>query len=281
MTPRVAMTIAGSDSGGGAGIEADLRAFAAYRVHGTVALTAVTAQSTVAVTAICALEPEMVVAQIETVLADIEVHAAKTGMLARPRTIEAVGRLAASGLLPALVVDPVLVSSTGHPLMEEGGTEAYRETLIPFATVLTPNLREAAVLLDLEVEELSSLSAMADAGRALRALGAEWCVIKGGHLLEHGVTARRAPDIVVGPDGVTEIDALRIETRNDHGTGCSLAASTAAGLAVGLSPLVAIEVAKGFVHRAIEGARHWELGRGHGPIDHLGWGDEGSMGSLP
>ena len=123
MTPRVAMTIAGSDSGGGAGIEADLRTFTAHRVHGTVAITAVTAQNTVGVTAVAALEAEMVLAQIATVTEDIAVDAAKTGMLARPATIVAVGELAATGALGNLVVDPVLVSSTGHSLMEEGGAE--------------------------------------------------------------------------------------------------------------------------------------------------------------
>jgi hydroxymethylpyrimidine/phosphomethylpyrimidine kinase len=281
MTPRVAMTIAGSDSGGGAGIEADLRTFAAYRVHGTVAITAVTAQSTVAVTAVAPLEAEMVLTQIETVLADIHVDAAKTGMLARPRTIEAVGALAASGGLPMLVVDPVLVSSTGHPLMEAGGAEAYRASLIPHAEVLTPNLREAAVLLGIDIAELDSVLAMAHAGQALVAMGAKHCIIKGGHLLAGGVTATRAPDVVVGPQGVVELDAARIETPNDHGTGCSLAAAIAAGLARGLHTMAAIETAKGFVHQAISGATGWELGHGHGPIDHLGWGDEGDTGPLP
>ena len=276
----VAMTIAGSDSGGGAGIEADLRTFAAYGVHGTVAITAVTAQSTVGVTAIAALEAEMVRTQIDTVLADIGVAAAKTGMLARPRTIEAVGALAASGGLPPLVVDPVLVSSTGHPLMEAGGVEAYRDALIPSALVLTPNLREAAVLLNSDVAELGTLQAMADAGHALRRLGVPYVVIKGGHFLETGVTSDRAPDIVVGPEGVRELDATRIATSNDHGTGCSFAAATAAGLAQGLEPLAAIEKAKTFVLRAIEGAATWTIGRGHGPIDHMGWGAPNSASPL-
>jgi hydroxymethylpyrimidine/phosphomethylpyrimidine kinase len=267
------MTIAGSDSGGGAGIEADLRTFAAYGVHGTVALTAVTAQSTVAVTAVCPLEAEMVLAQVQTVLDDIEVHAVKTGMLARPRTIEAVAALAATGVLAPLVVDPVLVSSSGHPLMEDGGVQAYREALIPQADLVTPNLREAAVLLSLDVEDLDSVAAMAEAAHALIGLGAAACLIKGGHLLARGVTAERAPDVLVGPQGVLELDAPRISTRNDHGTGCSTAAAVAAGLAQGLSLTQAVETAKAFIHRAIEGAATWELGRGHGPIDHLGWGD--------
>jgi hydroxymethylpyrimidine/phosphomethylpyrimidine kinase len=281
MTPRIAMTIAGSDSGGGAGIEADLRAFAAYRVHGTVSITAITAQSTVGVVAVAALEPEMVVTQIETVLADIEVHAAKTGMLARPATIAAVGALAAAGALPPLVVDPVLVSSTGHPLMEAGGAEAYRELLIPFAEIVTPNLRETAVLLDVDVRELDTLAAMTDAGRALIALGATYALIKGGHFLEHAATSSRAPDVLVGPHDVIELDAVRIDTLNDHGTGCSTAASIAAGLARGLTTVEAVTTAKSFIHDAIVGARHWTIGHGHGPIDHLGWGDGGPSAPLP
>jgi len=277
------MTIAGSDSGGGAGIEADLRSFAAYRVHGTVAITAVTAQNTSAVTAVCPLEPEMVVAQIETVTADIRVDATKTGMLARPATVEAVGELAAAGKLAQLVVDPVLVSSTGHPLMEDGGAAAYREALLPFALIVTPNLREAAVLVGTEVDALVSIDAMADAARALLSLGATWVVVKGGHLVPDGITESMAPDIMVGPEGSFELAAPRIDTRNDHGTGCSLAAATAAQLALGASPLDAVREAKAFVHAALRGARSWTIGNGHGPIDHLGWSeaDDGEMPLLP
>jgi len=278
MTPNAAMTIAGSDSGGGAGIEADLRTFAAHRVHGTVALTAVTAQSTVGVTAVAALEPEMVVTQIRTVLDDIEVTAVKTGMLARPRTVEAVASLAASGELPPLVVDPVLVSSTGHPLMEDGGVTAYRDSLIPFATILTPNLREAALLLGVPVEELATLPAMADAARSLCDLGATWVIVKGGHLIVGGATERRSPDVVVGPGGLTELEGARVETGNDHGTGCSLAAACAANLANSVAPLEAISQAKAFVARALAGAASWSIGHGHGPIDHLGWGPDSIEG---
>jgi len=266
------MTIAGSDSGGGAGIEADLRVFAAHNVHGTVAITAVTAQNTLSVSAVCALEPEMVRAQVEAVTSDFSVAAVKTGMLARPRTVEEVGRLAQAGTLPHLVIDPVLVSSTGYPLMEVGGTEAYREALIPYATVVSPNLRETALLLGGDVREFEDMKAMRDAGVALRALGATWVVIKGGHFLADGVTASNAPDVIAGPDGVIEIDGERITTRNDHGTGCSLSSAIAANLANGLSSLSAIAQAKEFVANAIASAAAWELGGGHGPIDHFGWG---------
>ena len=271
MTPRTALTIAGSDSGGGAGIEADLRTFAAHQVHGTVALSAITAQNTLGVTAVLAVEAEMVVAQVEAVLSDITVDATKAGMLARPHTIEAVGLLASQGRLPHLVVDPVLVSSSGHSLMESGGVEAYRQSLIPFAEVLTPNLREAALLLDHDVNDFDHLEAMADAGNALRALGATWVVIKGGHFLEGGATSSGAPDLVVGPTGVHVLDGERVATRNDHGTGCSLSSSIAANLASGTDVPTAISSAKAFVARALRGAADWNLGSGHGPIDHLNW----------
>ncbi len=272
MQPAVAMTIAGSDSGGGAGIEADLRTFAAHRVHGTVAITALTAQSTVGVTAVTPIEAEMVAAQITTVLADMDVLAAKTGMLCRPSTIERLGAMADAGDLPPLVVDPVLVSSTGHPLMEDGGVSAYRSALIPSATVVTPNLREAAVLLGVAVGDLATIAAMADAGRAIVSLGATWAVVKGGHLLDGGDTESAAPDVLVGPTGVTELEGTRVSTVNDHGTGCSMAAAITANLANGLSVPEAVIEAKAYVHQALTGAVSWRLGAGHGPIDHLGWG---------
>ena len=265
------MTIAGTDSGGGAGIAADLKTFAAFKVHGTFAVTAVTAQSTVAVTAICALEPEMVAAQVSTVTDDITVHAVKTGMLARPATIEAMADLVSDGLIRNVVVDPVLVSSTGHPLMEDGGIAAYRELLLPRALVATPNLREAAVLLDEDVRAFDSLDAMRDAARAIHSLGATWVVLKGGHYFEGGATAHQAPDVVIGPDSDLLLDATRVETANDHGTGCSLAAAITANIALGNDVATSIMNAKEFVSRALAGARDWQLGSGHGPIDHLGF----------
>ena len=274
MEPNIALSIAGSDSGGGAGIQADLRTFAAHGIHGTTAITAVTAQNTLGVDAIWALEPEMVLTQVTTVLGDLAVRATKAGMLARPRTIEAVGTLAQQGLLPHLVVDPVLVSSTGHALMESGGAQAYRTSLLPFAEVITPNLRETAVLLNADVEEFRDINAMRDAAQALHSLGARWVVIKGGHFLEDGATGTASPDVVVGPDMNFEIIGPRIETKNDHGTGCSLSAAIAANLANGLSPQSAIESANEYVAGAIASASTWQLGKGHGPIDHLGWGHQ-------
>jgi hydroxymethylpyrimidine/phosphomethylpyrimidine kinase len=273
VTPRVVLTIAGSDSGGGAGLEADLRTFAALGVHGAVAVSAVTAQSTVGVTAVLPVEPEMVREQVLCVTDDLDVDAVKTGMLARPATVLEVARLAAEGRLPRLVVDPVLVSSTGQQLMADGGVEAYRDTLFAHAAVITPNLREAAVLLGVDVGSLATSEAMADAAMRLLETGARCVVVKGGHLLE-GAEASHAPDVVVTPMGTVTLDGPRIATRNDHGTGCSLAAAVAVGLAEGLDALGAVVRAKAFVAHALAGASSWELGAGHGPIDHLGWGGD-------
>ena len=269
MTPAVALTIAGSDSGGGAGIQADLKTFAANGVYGTCAVTAVTAQHTAAVLEVCALGPAMVVAQVHAVLADLPPAAVKTGMLANAATVAAVADLAARDLLPSLVVDPVLVSTSGDVLMEEGGVDAYRELLLPHVLVATPNLREAALLAGRDVGDLMSVEAMAETGEWLRKLGPDVVVVKGGHL--HGTAA----DVMVGPGGPVVLDAARVETRNDHGTGCSLSAAIAAHLARGRTPFEAVEGAKAYVAGALRGASGWRMGRGHGPIDHFGWTDPG------
>ena len=266
-TPPTALTIAGSDSGGGAGAQADLKTFAALRVHGTSALTAVTAQNTTGVRAVMALGPEFVRIQVETVLDDFDVRSVKTGMLANGAVVAEVACLAEQGLLPNLVVDPVLVSSTGHPLLEPDGVAAYLERLLPRASVATPNLREAAVLSGTTVEALASLDARVAVAEQLRERGARWVVVKGGHLTDS------ADDVVVGPEGVTVLPSARVETDNDHGTGCSLSAAIAAGLARGDSVLDAITTAKDFVHRALVGGAGWHLGAGHGPVDHFGWSD--------
>ena len=259
------MTIAGSDSGGGAGVQADLKTFAALRVHGTCALTAVTAQSTAEVRGVVALEPTFVRQQVETILDDFSVTSVKTGMLATAATIAAVADLARRGLLPRLVVDPVLVSSTGHPLLEDAGVAAYLQQLLPHALVVTPNLREAAVLGDTDVESLRALGARVAVAERIRATGARYVVVKGGHLTDS------ADDVVAGPDGVTVLPGKRVDTGNDHGTGCSLSAAMAAHLARGATVPDAITQAKHFVARALAGGAAWRLGSGHGPLDHFGW----------
>ncbi|MGH9087808.1 MAG: bifunctional hydroxymethylpyrimidine kinase/phosphomethylpyrimidine kinase [Acidimicrobiales bacterium] len=271
-TPKVALTIAGSDSGGGAGIQADLKTFAALGVHGTCAVTAVTAQNTTAVLAVVAVAPDMVAAQVEAVVTDLVPAAVKTGMLANPAIVAAVADLAAAGALPNLVVDPVLVSTSGHLLMDEGGVEAYRALLLPHATVVTPNLREAAVLTGRRFEDLATVEAMTAAAEDLRALGSTTVVVKGGHADEAGAPGDvGSPDVIVGPAGVVVLQADRVRTTNDHGTGCSLSAAIAAHLALGASPVEAIERAKALVRWALAGAAGWQLGAGHGPIDHFGW----------
>ncbi len=264
-TPPTALTIAGSDSGGGAGAQADLRTFAAFGVHGTCALTAVTAQNTVEVRGVVALEPAFVRQQVEVVLQDFTVRAVKTGMLANGRIVSEVARMAAQGSLPQLVVDPVLVSSSGHRLMEPEGVAAYLEQLLPHALVVTPNLREAAVLGDTDVESLRTLEARVAVADRIRATGARYVVVKGGHLTES------ADDVVAGPHGVEVLAGARVATGNDHGTGCSLSAAITAHLARGATVPDAIGEAKAFVARALVGAAGWRLGAGHGPLDHFGW----------
>lgn len=273
MTPLVALTVAGSDSGGGAGIQADLKTFAAHGLHGTCAITAVTAQNTVGVLAAVALEPAFVVAQVEAVIADLPPAATKTGMLANPAVVAAVAEAAARGALANLVVDPVLVSTSGYPLMDEGGAAAFRRHLLPLACVVTPNLREAAVLTGRAVSDLTTIEAMAEVAEELRSLGPTAVVVKGGHLAATRAAAG-APDVVAGPGGTVVLEGSRVATGNDHGTGCTLSAAIAANLAVGVPALEAITRAKAYVHGALVGAAGWHLGSGHGPIDHFGWSSE-------
>jgi hydroxymethylpyrimidine/phosphomethylpyrimidine kinase len=266
-TPPTALTIAGSDAGGGAGVQADLKTFAAHRVHGTSALTAVTAQNTAEVRSVVALDPAFVRAQAEAVLDDFDVRAVKTGMLANASIVCEVARLGEEGRLPQLVVDPVLVSSTGHRLLERDGVDAYLTKLLPCALVVTPNLREAAVLGDTTVEALGPLEARTAVAEQIRAAGARYVVVKGGHLTDS------AEDVVAGPEGVFVLPGARVPTRNDHGTGCSLSAAIAANLARGADVVDAIGAAKAFVARALVGGARWRLGSGHGPIDHFGWSE--------
>jgi hydroxymethylpyrimidine/phosphomethylpyrimidine kinase len=262
--PAVALTVAGSDSGGGAGLQADLATFAAFGVFGTSAVTAVTAQHTAAVLAVHPIPPELVDLQIAAVLADLPVAAVKTGMLSSSATIRVVAARAERGELPNLVVDPVLVASTGRPLLDDRGPATYLDVLIPHARVVTPNRREAELLSGISIDDVD---AMVRAGERLAATGAEVVVVKGGHL-----DGMRAPDVVTTGADTIVLDAERVETVNDHGTGCTLSAAIAAGLAGGAEPAQAIEAAKRYVWRAISGAASWSLGAGRGPVDHYGWG---------
>ena len=264
-TPPTALTVAGSDSGGGAGAQADLKTFAALRVHGTSALTAVTAQNTTGVRGIAALEPAFVRQQIETVLDDFAVRGVKTGMLATAGIVASWPTSPPVGSCPTSSWIPVLVSSTGHRLLEADGVDAYLHLLLPHALVVTPNLREAAVLGGTDVESLRALQARIAVAERIRATGARYVVIKGGHLTDS------ADDVVVGPEGILVLPGERVDTGNDHGTGCSLAAAVTAHLARGATVLESISQAKAFVARALAGGAAWRLGAGHGPLDHFGW----------
>lgn len=254
---KVVLTIAGSDSGGGAGIQADLRTFAAHGVHGTSAITAVTAQNSVAVLDWVALEPRMVVAQIEAVASDMKVAAAKTGMLATAAIVLAVAEAVERLRLPLLVVDPVMVAKSGDRLLDADAESAYRR-LIPLATVLTPNLPETEALLGRPVRTLAD---MREAARALHAMGPRAVVVKGGHL------AGEAVDVFFDGSALEELPAPRIATANTHGTGCTYSAAIAARLALGDPLLDAVREAKAYLTEAIR--RSYSVGRGHGPVDHL------------
>ena len=265
-TPVVALTIAGTDSAGGAGVHADLRTFAAHRVHGATAVAALTAQSTTGIHAVHLVPTEFVVAQIEAVLGDLPVAATKTGFLASPETVGAVGALAAAGRLPGLVVDPVLVRSDGTPMFAPAVTAAYTSILLRAAVVATPNRVEAGLLVD---RHLATTADMADAAEELASGGPEVVVVKGGDAEDED---DEAVDVVATADGrVERLVMPRIATANDHGSGCTFAAATAANLALGREPLDAVRAAKHFVHGALDGARRWRLGAGHGPLDQLGW----------
>jgi hydroxymethylpyrimidine/phosphomethylpyrimidine kinase len=264
-TPAVALTIAGSDSGGGAGIQADLVTFAALGVHGASAVTALTAQNTLGVNGVYVPPVEFLRAQLDAVLGDLPVAAVKTGMLATEEVVLAVAEYAGAGRLPNLVVDPVLVSSTGARLLDLGAEAAYREALLPHALVVTPNTREARALLGAPVESLDDAR---QAAAKLAEWGPRWVVVKGGHLMADG----GACDVVVesATGDVMELCLPRIATRNDHGTGCSFGAATAAGLARGWPVPEALRAAKQFVHEGLEQSAGWALGGGHGPVAKLG-----------
>ncbi len=281
--PPVVLTIAGSDSGAGAGIQADIKATAALGVYATTAVTAVTAQNTAEVRAVHHVPVGMVEAQIRTVLDDLPVAAVKTGLLGTAAIVEMVGRLAASGCLPRLVVDPVTVASTGRALVADGCVEAYRERLLPHALLVTPNLWEAALLAGVPADEVREVGAMTEAARRIHRLGPTWVLVKGGHLpgVEPGSAAAAPPavaDVLFDGREVIVFDGPLVDTANNHGTGCSLSAAVAAHLARGADVPTAVSAAKTFVHDALLGGATWHLGQGHGPLDHLGWSGAAAAG---
>ena len=258
--PR-ALTIAGSDSGGGAGIQADLKTFFALGCHGMSALTALTAQNTVAVTAIHDVPPEFVIAQIDAVVSDIGVDAAKTGMLSSAGIVEAVAKAVEVHGLDHLVVDPVFVSKHRDHLLAPEAVSALTERLFPLAQVVTPNLYEAQALAG--GGEIASLNDMREAARALHGLGPRYVLIKGGHL-----PGDDAIDVLFDGSVFTELAGPRFDTEDTHGTGCALSAAIAARLAHGDDTPTAVRSAKDFVAGAIKhGLR---IGKGYGPVNP-GW----------
>jgi hydroxymethylpyrimidine/phosphomethylpyrimidine kinase len=253
-----ALSIAGSDSGGGAGIQADLKTFSAMGVFGMTAITAVTAQNTREVTGIVELAPDMVARQIDAVVSDIGVDAAKTGMLSSAAIIEAVADRVRHHRLDRLVVDPVVIAKSGAALLRPEAVEALRRLILPLALVVTPNVPEAEALCGVSIRTPAQMD---DAARRIAALGPRYVVVKGGHL------EGAAVDTVYDGARLEHLEAARIGTKNTHGTGCVFSAAIAAGLARGGDPRAAIRAAKTFITGAIEGAL--ALGGGHGPADPM------------
>lgn len=260
---RKALTIAGSDSGGGAGIQADLKTFAALGVYGMSALTAITAQNTVGVQGVYELPAEFVGLQIDSVVDDIGVDAVKTGMLSNAEIIAVVAAKVKEHDLPNLVLDPVMVAKSGDPLLREDARDALISLLLPLAVVVTPNLHEARVLTGLTIENPED---MKKAARAIHRLGARYVVVKGGHL-QRREERGESVDVLFDGQEFTLFRSPRIETRNTHGTGCTFASAIAAGLARGQSLVEAVGAAKEFVTMAIR--RSLDLGHGHGPTHHF------------
>jgi hydroxymethylpyrimidine/phosphomethylpyrimidine kinase len=256
---RTALTIAGSDSGGGAGIQADLKTFAAHGVYGTSAVTAVTAQNTLGVTAWEAVSPGLVTAQIEAVASDIGADAVKTGMLANAAIVAAVADAVRRLSLRHLVVDPVMIAKGGDRLLEAAAVDAIRTELLPLAHVVTPNIPEAEVLSGMEI---TSVAGMREAGRRILALGPDVVLVKGGHL-----GGESSIDVACTLKAAEALTAPRIATVHTHGTGCTLASAIAANLARGETALDAIRHAKEYVTNAIRHAPG--IGAGHGPLGHF------------
>ena len=256
--PRV-LTIAGSDSGGGAGIEADIKTFTALGVYGTAALTALTAQNTVGVTAVHDVPASFVAAQIDAVAEDIGVDAAKTGMLANADIVEAVACAVERHRIRELVVDPVMFAKSGDRLLEEEAEGVLIRRLLPLARVITPNIPEAEALSGVAIETERDIRIAAE---ALRTMGPDCILIKGGHL-----DAALVMDYLFDGDATQTFGAPRVDSKNTHGTGCTFSAAIAAYLAKGLGVSDAVQAAKEYVTQAIR--RAFPLGAGHGPLNHF------------
>ena len=258
----IAVTIAGSDSGGGAGIQADLKTFSALGVYGASVIAALTAQNTKGVTGIHDVPPAFVTAQIDAVFSDLKVGAVKLGMLSNAAVIAAVADGLARHQQTNVVLDPVMVATSGDRLLKPDAVDNLRKLLIPMALVVTPNLLEAAALLDTGIA--TDEAAMRTQGEQLLALGAKAVLIKGGH-----AKGAESVDLLIEPGGVTRLSSPRFDTRNTHGTGCTLSSAIAAGIAKGLTLADATRAAKSYVTTAIAAADRLSIGSGHGPVHHF------------
>jgi hydroxymethylpyrimidine/phosphomethylpyrimidine kinase len=258
----IALTIAGSDSSGGAGIQADLKTFAALGVYGASVITALTAQNTQGVAGIHDVPPEFIAAQIDAVFADLDVAAVKIGMVGRAAAIEAVARGLTRHRAGVVVLDPVMVAASGDRLLAPDAIGALRRLLIPRALVVTPNLPEAAVLAGASIAR--NEKEMEAQARAILERGARYVLIKGGH-----GDGEDSVDLLVGQGEVVRLAAKRIATRNTHGTGCTLSSAIAAGLAKGADLVTAARDAKAYVTAAIAAADRLAVGRGRGPLHHF------------
>ena len=258
----IALTIAGSDSGGGAGIQADLKTFAALGVYGVSVIAALTAQNTQGVAAIHDVPPEFIAAQIDAVFSDFDVGAVKIGMLSNAATIAAVAKGLARHYARNIVLDPVMVAASGDRLLQPDAVEALRDELIPRSLVVTPNLPEAAALTGASLAR--NEQEMEVQAREILTLGARRVLIKGGH-----AEGDEAVDLLIGEGDVVRLSARRIATKNTHGTGCTLSSAIAAGLAKGLGLVPAVQQAKIYVTAAIAAADRLNVGHGHGPLHHF------------
>ena len=253
-----AMTIAGSDSGGGAGIQADLKTFAAHGVYGTSALTAITSQNTRGVTDVLELPASLIESQIDAIISDIGADVVKTGMLSSSTVIEVVAAKARQHEMDALVVDPVMVAKGGDKLLQDDAVDALRSLLVPIAMVITPNIPEAETLLGVKIETLDEAK---EAAQALVGMGARAAVVKGGHL------SGPPTDMLYDGEEFRAFTSRRIDTTSTHGTGCTFASAIASNLAKGLPLRQSVSLAKSYVSSAIRLAQ--PIGRGHGPLNHF------------